>query len=204
MVTLFLLTLGDFDYAELMNITPVWTPIYFFSFIIIVFFVMLNMFIGIVADSYATENSKPKVTLGYEVAMFLQSMKDGVVQPIMETYEMVTAIAEAMAKEEEAFRARIEAAKKRKEIGISIAEALCENNLEGLGTTLEAIWEIPIDPMEDFSLDEKLAEYKSGANQVKAMIPEIEEIGFQDGKQRFEVPPTHPLTHPFLLHASST
>ena len=71
MVTLFLVTLGDFDYIELMDITQDFTPVYFFSFVIIVFFIMLNMFIGIIADSYATENAKPKVTLGSEFAAFL-------------------------------------------------------------------------------------------------------------------------------------
>merc|ERR1711871_160057 len=38
LITLFLVTLGDFEYDELKQVTPTFTPVYFFSFIVIVFF----------------------------------------------------------------------------------------------------------------------------------------------------------------------
>ena len=62
MITLFLVTLGDFDYSELENVTKIFAPIFFFSFIIFVFFVLLNMFIGIINEAYNVESQKPKVT----------------------------------------------------------------------------------------------------------------------------------------------
>ena len=51
--TLFRVLLGDFDYFELEQVDALMAPILFFSFIVFVFFVLLNMFLAIVNDSFA-------------------------------------------------------------------------------------------------------------------------------------------------------
>ncbi|KAJ8981840.1 hypothetical protein NQ317_001803 [Molorchus minor] len=45
--------LGDFDYAEIEQANRILAPIYFLSYIFLVFFVLLNMFLAIINDSYA-------------------------------------------------------------------------------------------------------------------------------------------------------
>ena len=61
LITLFLVTLGEFDYAEFDGVTKIFAPIFFFTFIVFVFFVLLNMFIGIVGEAYNKESAKPVV-----------------------------------------------------------------------------------------------------------------------------------------------
>ena len=71
LITLFLVTLGDFDYTELEDVTHIFAPIFFFSFIVFVFFVLLNMFIGIINEAYIVESEKPKKDLTDEFIEFL-------------------------------------------------------------------------------------------------------------------------------------
>lgn len=53
MLTLFRMILGDFDFMEIYNAKPGWGPVYFISYIFMVFFFLLNMFLAIVNDTYA-------------------------------------------------------------------------------------------------------------------------------------------------------
>lgn len=52
--TLFRIILGDFDFFALEKSNPILGPIYFISFVLVVFFVLLNMFLAIVADTYSS------------------------------------------------------------------------------------------------------------------------------------------------------
>ena len=45
--------LGDFDYPELQEVNKIMAPLLFYLFIFVSFFVLLNMFIAIICDSYA-------------------------------------------------------------------------------------------------------------------------------------------------------
>ena len=45
--------LGDFDYPELQETNKIMAPLLFYLFIFVSFFVLLNMFIAIICDSYA-------------------------------------------------------------------------------------------------------------------------------------------------------
>jgi len=45
--------LGDFDFMEIYTAKPSWGPFYFISYIFMVFFFLLNMFLAIVNDTYA-------------------------------------------------------------------------------------------------------------------------------------------------------
>lgn len=51
--TLLRLILGDFDFEELEQANRVLGPIYFLSYVFFVFFVLLNMFLAIINDTYA-------------------------------------------------------------------------------------------------------------------------------------------------------
>ncbi|GFS38919.1 polycystin-2 [Trichonephila inaurata madagascariensis] len=51
--TLLRLILGDFDFEALENANRVLGPIYFLSYIFFVFFVLMNMFLAIINDTYA-------------------------------------------------------------------------------------------------------------------------------------------------------
>ena len=52
-MTLFRMILGDFDFMEIYTAKPGWGPFYFISYIFMVFFFLLNMFLAIVNDTYA-------------------------------------------------------------------------------------------------------------------------------------------------------
>lgn len=51
-LTLFRVILGDFDFLGMQNAKQFWGPFYFISYIFMVFFVLLNMFLAIVNDTY--------------------------------------------------------------------------------------------------------------------------------------------------------
>lgn len=55
--TLFRIILGDFDFPTLMANAPTMGPIYFLSYVFFVFFVLLNMFLAIINDTYADVKS---------------------------------------------------------------------------------------------------------------------------------------------------
>ncbi|CAG9461774.1 unnamed protein product [Pedinophyceae sp. YPF-701] len=53
MGTLCRILLGDFDYESLSDANAIMAPLLFYSFILVVFFILLNMFLAIVNDAYA-------------------------------------------------------------------------------------------------------------------------------------------------------
>ncbi|KAK4881655.1 hypothetical protein RN001_004974 [Aquatica leii] len=61
MITLIRTILGDFDYEEIEESDSLYAPIYFLSYIFIVFFVLMNMFIAIVNDAYTDTKTEKSV-----------------------------------------------------------------------------------------------------------------------------------------------
>ena len=54
---MFRIILGDFDFATLESQSRVLGPIYFLSYVFFVFFVLLNMFLAIINDTYSDVKS---------------------------------------------------------------------------------------------------------------------------------------------------
>jgi hypothetical protein len=50
--TLFRILLGEFDFESMALSSPRWGPVAFFSFVVLVLFVLLNMFIAIISDAF--------------------------------------------------------------------------------------------------------------------------------------------------------
>jgi len=55
--TLFRIILGDFDFGALESQSRILGPIYFLSYVFFVFFVLLNMFLAIINDTYSDVKS---------------------------------------------------------------------------------------------------------------------------------------------------
>ena len=55
--TLFRIILGDFDFHQIENANRVLGPTFFISYVFFVFFVLLNMFLAIINDTYAEVKS---------------------------------------------------------------------------------------------------------------------------------------------------
>ncbi|XP_066248663.1 polycystin-2-like protein 1 [Euwallacea similis] len=53
MFTLLRTILGDFDYETIQKANSIVAPIYFLTYIVLVFFILLNMFLAIINDTYA-------------------------------------------------------------------------------------------------------------------------------------------------------
>ena len=60
MSTTFQILLGFVTYGDLERVNRFWAPIYFVSYIVLVFFIMVNMFLAILNDSYAKVNEEMK------------------------------------------------------------------------------------------------------------------------------------------------
>ena len=51
---------GDFNYAEMELHHPTFAPIFFNLFMVVVYFILINMFLAIINDSFAVVNSTPR------------------------------------------------------------------------------------------------------------------------------------------------
>ncbi|KAM8842582.1 polycystin-2 [Synchiropus picturatus] len=52
-LTQFRIILGDFDFSEIESSNPVLGPIYFTTFVFFIFFILMNMFLAIINDTYS-------------------------------------------------------------------------------------------------------------------------------------------------------
>jgi len=50
--TLFLILLGEFDFEEMREVSPLWSFIFFLLFVVFMFFIVLNIFLAILNDAY--------------------------------------------------------------------------------------------------------------------------------------------------------
>jgi len=74
-VSLFLASSGVVDYHDLVEGSPIFAPLFFFMFVIVIVFVMLNMFIGIICEAFAAESEETTVSLAEEISMVVQHVK---------------------------------------------------------------------------------------------------------------------------------
>ena len=51
--TQFRLILGDFDFQGIKQANRVWGPVWFITYVLLVFFVLMNMFLAIINDTYS-------------------------------------------------------------------------------------------------------------------------------------------------------
>ena len=56
--TLFLILLGEFDYAEMNSVSRLWAIIFFIIFVLFMFFVVLNIFLAILNDAYTVVHTQ--------------------------------------------------------------------------------------------------------------------------------------------------
>ena len=78
--TLFRTILGDFNFVVIEQADPLFGPIYFLSYIFFVFFVLLNMFLAIINDTYGEvkanlKRQKPAFQLGDFFMVGVNNMK---------------------------------------------------------------------------------------------------------------------------------
>merc|ERR1712070_1188637 len=58
LVALFLMLLGDFDYETLRRVQPTFGPLFFVLYLVLVYFVLLNIFLAILNEAYANESQR--------------------------------------------------------------------------------------------------------------------------------------------------
>jgi len=76
--TMFRVMLGDFDFEELINVSFFYAVVWFILFQVLVFMIMLNVFISIIAESFCAEHSIARASLGQEMSSLTNSMYKGV------------------------------------------------------------------------------------------------------------------------------
>lgn len=154
LITLFLMTLGEFDYAEFDGVSKIFAPIFFFTFILFVFFVLLNMFIGIVGEAYNKESAKPVIDLSDEFYDFLQDCKRAITEPIEEFIEQAKIKLKEMKKLAEEAAAKRNAAIRRDNIGRGMVTKLAKNEFPELSEKAQKLWSLPTENgMEDYLAD---------------------------------------------------
>eukprot|EP01052_Picozoa_sp_SAG31_P030358 SAG31_NODE_3107_length_4667_cov_4.409807_7_plen_83_part_00 len=66
-LTLARMALGDFDYTELSNAHPFLGPLMFWAYIFLMFFVLMSVFIALIAEAY--EKAKDRIDREQEMAL---------------------------------------------------------------------------------------------------------------------------------------
>ncbi|XP_055851359.1 polycystic kidney disease 2-like 1 protein [Episyrphus balteatus] len=61
MLTMMRMVLGDLYYSEMEEASPILGPIYFLSYILFVFFILLNMFLAIINDTFSAVKSEKTI-----------------------------------------------------------------------------------------------------------------------------------------------
>jgi polycystin 2 len=77
--------LGDFDFQSLEKASPFFGPLYFITYVFFVFFVLLNMFLAIINDTYSEVKSDPdaqksEIELSAYFKKSYQKLKDKVLK----------------------------------------------------------------------------------------------------------------------------
>lgn len=182
LITLFLVTLGDFDYSELEDVTRIFAPIFFFTFIIFVFFVLLNMFIGIINEAYNVESQKPKKDVTDEFIEFLADLKENITRPIKEFVELAKEKIKMLKDEEEKFRKMRNAEIRRENMGRGMIAKFEKNDLQELAEIAKKIWLLPTrlgmeDYIRDINLD-RTAKVDAKGNEKKPQdkLTEVQEL----------------------------
>ena len=67
--------LGDFNFAELENAHFALGPLYFIFYILVVFFILFNMFLAIINDTYSTVKADPGNGNEFEVVDFFRGVR---------------------------------------------------------------------------------------------------------------------------------
>lgn len=77
-VTQMRILLGDFDYFQLTDIEPILGPIYFFSYMYLIVFFLMNMFLAIINDSFSeVKELEDKLSNEYEMVEFIMERLKG-------------------------------------------------------------------------------------------------------------------------------
>ena len=72
--TLFRIILGDFDFNALKNAHFIFGPVYFFLYVFFIFFVLLNMFLAIINDSYTEVKGDDTLQNDFEVGEYFKKV----------------------------------------------------------------------------------------------------------------------------------
>lgn len=74
---MFRVVLGDFDFHAILNVHRVLGPIFFLTYVFFVFFVLLNMFLAIINDTYSEVKSDMMTQKSeFELAEYLKKSYD--------------------------------------------------------------------------------------------------------------------------------
>ena len=74
--TLFRIILGDFDFDALKTAHWLFGPIYFFLYVFFIFFVLLNMFLAIINDTYSDVKGDDTIENEFEVGDYFKKVCD--------------------------------------------------------------------------------------------------------------------------------
>ncbi|CAH8606063.1 unnamed protein product [Heterobilharzia americana] len=95
--TLFRIILGDFDFNALQTANRVFGPIYFIVYVFFVFFVLINMFIAIINETYSSVKSDlEKQPNEFEVKDFLKDRMQNMLQKMKIKKKRIENIQKAM------------------------------------------------------------------------------------------------------------
>ncbi|KPM02768.1 polycystin-2-like protein, partial [Sarcoptes scabiei] len=94
--TLLRLILGDFDFQSIENANRVLGPIFFLSYIFFVFFVLMNMFLAIINDTYAEVKSELKEDNEFAMMDYFKSISNQILQKLGAQKDQIEEIQEAI------------------------------------------------------------------------------------------------------------
>ena len=176
--------MGEFDYQEFGEVNAVFAAVFFFTFIVLVFFVLLNIFIGIINEAYAQEQAKPITGMLDEFDSWLTALKQDISAPfllMMEQAKEMALLAEEMAKSaQKAYEER----KRREAIGTNLVLKFRDEEKYEWADLAKSLWPTPNPKVEDSRATfTELLKYYTEA--YEDTVPFLEEVNLSPFYRHF-------------------
>jgi len=190
MVTLFLVTMGEFEYEEFGEVSQIFAAVFFFTFIILVFFILLNIFIGIINEAYAQEQAKPLMSMVEEFSIWSSTLQEDMARPFVEMMDQAKEYAKQL--EQMAMEAKYlyEQAKRREAIGSNLVLKLRDHERFEWADLAKSLWNTPLPKPEDLMAtgQELLKFYTEAYDDALPLFNGVKEAGARpDGTNMFEL-----------------
>jgi len=190
MVTLFLVTMGEFEYEEFTEVDKIFASVFFFTFIILVFFVLLNIFIGIINEAYAQESAKPRMAMADEFSGFVGQLRHDMAAPFIRMMDKANELKKRAEDKWREVQEMAEARQRWEALGRNVSTKLRDHEMRELAKVTDELWWVPIDKAEDLlrTHHELLKEYRPGLDDAIQLVEDVRLAGKKmDGSNIFDL-----------------
>lgn len=172
--TLFRIILGDFDFNALKNAHYIFGPVYFFLYVFFIFFVLLNMFLAIINDSYTEVKGDDTLQNDFEVGEYFKKGYDKMMDKLSFKKDKLNDIQLTLAGADANNDNHLEFSEWRNDLK---KKGYADTEIEAMFAKYDTDGDRILDPEEQRHLAEDLLKQKDSLNAEYAKMQEQKEGG---------------------------